>query len=133
MLLDSSFLIALMRESIAGTDGPASRKLDQLGETGISMPLFVLCELEASALSSRRPDEQQKRIERLTELLPVEYPREGFADTYARIENDLRRSGTPIPVMDLLIAALAVCLDEPLLTSDVEHFSRVRGLSVESF
>lgn len=133
MLVDSSFLIALMRESNRAESGPATRKLKQMGDSGLSLPLFVLCELEAGALASSRPEEQRLRISRLTELLPVEYPSEGFAAMYAKIEHELRLSGNPIPVMDLLIAALAQCLHEPLLTSDPEHFSRISGLQVMTF
>lgn len=133
MLVDSSFIIALMRESNHAESGPATRKLKQLGNTGISLPLFVLCELEAGALGSSHPEENRLRISRLTEMLPIEYPTEGFSTMYAKLDNDLRRSGKPIPVMDLLIATLARCLNTPLLTSDYEHFSRVPSLQVVIF
>jgi predicted nucleic acid-binding protein len=39
-------------------------------------------------------------------------------------------AGTPIPVMDALIGALALQHSEPLVTRDTEHFSRIEGLVV---
>jgi predicted nucleic acid-binding protein len=52
---------------------------------------------------------------------------EGTAEHYAEIRVELKRSGRPIPVNDLWIAALARQHALPLLSRD-QHFEFVRGL-----
>jgi predicted nucleic acid-binding protein len=133
MLVDTSFLVALMRESNRGMMGPATKKLKTLGAMPLAIPLFALCELEAGARASSRPLEQRRKLDAITAVHPVVYPTRGFAAKYADISDHLRLTGAPIPLMDVLIAALARCVDEPLLTGDRKHFSGVPDLVVESF
>lgn len=46
---------------------------------------------------------------------------------------ELRRQGVPIGEFDTLIAAHALALDATLVTNNLKHFSRVRGLRAESW
>lgn len=46
----------------------------------------------------------------------------------ARIRRELRQKGQIIGDLDILIAATAVHLGEPLVTADTAHFSRIPGL-----
>ena len=74
MLLDTSFVVDLMREANARVEGPATIKLRKLGATRLRLP-----------------------------------------------------------TMDLLVATVARAEGEPVLTGDKEHFSRVPGVTVESY
>lgn len=60
-----------------------------------------------------------------------------FDDTaaaeFGRIGSTLAERGTPIGDFDVLIAAHAVALRCTLVTNNVRHFSKVRGLSVENW
>jgi predicted nucleic acid-binding protein len=58
---------------------------------------------------------------------------EGFAANYGEIAALLRTRGTPVPLMDLLIATLVKCHGSPILTRDREHFERVPGVVVENY
>ncbi len=133
MLLDTSFVVDLMREVNAGAPGRAMRKLRSLGSARLRVPLFVLCELQAGIALSAHPDRERSRLERATQYVEVVYPTSGFAALYGEAAATLRRQGTPIPTMDLLVAVLAKAESEPVLTADVEHFSRVAGLTVEQY
>ena len=44
--------------------------------------------------------------------------------------NDLQRKGTPIGLMDTLIAAHAKALDLTLVTNNLREFERVEGLAL---
>ena len=55
------------------------------------------------------------------------------APEYGRIRSRLRKKGTPIGAMDLLIAAHALTLGAILVTDDVTEFRRVPGLKVENW
>jgi tRNA(fMet)-specific endonuclease VapC len=55
------------------------------------------------------------------------------ADRYANLAASLARRGSPIGEFDTLIAAHALALDLTLVTNNVKHFQRVRGLRVENW
>ena len=48
----------------------------------------------------------------------------------AIINRVLRREGNPLPAPDIFIAGIAIAAGLPLLTRNVRHFNRVRGLVV---
>jgi len=52
---------------------------------------------------------------------------------YAKIRADLKRTGTPIDNMDLLIAASALADGAVLVSHNTGHFSRVNGLLLEDW
>jgi tRNA(fMet)-specific endonuclease VapC len=53
--------------------------------------------------------------------------------TFGRIAADLAEKGAPIGEFDVLIAAHAMTLDVTLVTANVKHFKRVRGLSTANW
>jgi tRNA(fMet)-specific endonuclease VapC len=58
---------------------------------------------------------------------------ETAADEFAAVRADLERGGTPIGVMDTMIAAHARALSATLVTNNAKHFGRVKGLTVENW
>jgi tRNA(fMet)-specific endonuclease VapC len=133
MFVDTSFLIDLMRERKRSETGPATRKLHALGETPLQMAIFVACELQAGARLSARPRDELRKVELLTELIEVVLPDRSFAVAYGETEAALRKAGTPIPQMDLLIGVLAKSHGIPLLAGRDAHFQRIPGLVVETY
>lgn len=133
MVTDTSFLIDLMRERTAGRRGPATAKLESLGAIRLYMPVFTLCELRAGAELSRKPKSELAKVEVLTDHIQVIYPDASFPVFYGEAEAGLRKRGTPIPVMDLLIGITAKAAGLPLLTKDTGHFDLIPGLVVESY
>jgi len=133
MVVDTTFVIDLMREQGAGRIGPALGLLRNHRAAKLRMPVFVLCELELGALRSNRSEIEQARILRLTEFLEVVYPQPGFAAIYAGAVAKLLDAGTPVPVIDALIASVAIQYSEPLMTRDRLHFDCIAGLVVESY
>ncbi|MFP4055583.1 MAG: type II toxin-antitoxin system VapC family toxin [Candidatus Brocadiia bacterium] len=133
MFLDTSFCVDLMREQRRGTQGPASAKLRELGDTPLLASVFVLCELQAGARLSQRPRRELRKIAMLAERLTVVYPDAALPVSYGELEAHLRRQATPIPTMDLLIGATAKLHGLALLTRDVGHYALIPGLVVESY
>ncbi|HUT32777.1 MAG TPA: type II toxin-antitoxin system VapC family toxin [Planctomycetota bacterium] len=133
MFLDTSFCVDLIREQRRGKHGPATRMLRSLGDTPLFVSVFALCELDAGARLSRDTEEEFRGLAKLTEFVPVVYPDPAFPGAYGEIEAHLRRNGTPIPTMDVLIAALARLHGEPLLARHTEHFARIPGLVVQTY
>jgi predicted nucleic acid-binding protein len=133
MILDTSVCVDLLREQVAGTEGPATRKLLALGATAVQLTVFTMCELEAGASSSANPRRERERIAVFASRRSVISPDERFARLYGQAHSALRRAGTPVPVMDLLIGVCALQSGQPLLTRDPVHFGKIPGLTVETY
>ena len=133
MFVDTSFVVELLRERNAGSGGPAMSKLEAIQQVKLQMPVFVLCELHVGVAQAQNPKNELEKLERMLEYFETVYPRQAFATTYGELELYLRRKGTPIPLMDLLIATLVKCHGVPILTRDIDHFERVPGIVVERF
>lgn len=55
------------------------------------------------------------------------------AMVYGRVAAHLAADGSPIGEFDVLIAAHAIALDVTLVTNNVKHFKRVRGLRTQNW
>lgn len=132
MFVDTTFCIDLMREAHQGR-GRATATLDRLGDCLLFASVFVICELHAGARLSTHAQRELRSVERLAENLTIVYPDASFPVSYAELEVALRRKGTPIPTMDLLIGTTARMRGMPLLTRDAEHYRRIPGLVVETY
>jgi len=64
------------------------------------------------------------------QVLPFD---EACGEHFGAIAAELMRRGTPIGDFDVLIAAHAVSVDATLVTNNVKHFARVRGLRVANW
>jgi predicted nucleic acid-binding protein len=73
------------------------------------------------------------RISRLCETLVVCYPDERFAAEYGRLLARIRAAGTSIATMDLLIATAAIVDGAPLVTRNSRHFTKVPGLTLDTY
>jgi tRNA(fMet)-specific endonuclease VapC len=104
-----------------------------MGDISLAIPLFVLCELQAGARLSSNPRAELRKIEFFQELVDVIYPMASFAGIYGDIEGFLRRNGTPVPTMDLLIAVTALSQSSPLLTRNIKDFQLIPNLVVEEY
>lgn len=106
------------------------RVLDLLASADVVyVPTIVLGELYAGFAVGQWERQNRSALAELlaepfVEVLPVSA---SVADRYGKIFAQLRRDGTPIPINDLWIAALALDAGAALLTFD-RHFARVAGL-----
>ena len=72
-------------------------------------------------------------IEFLKEYVEVLYPDSAFSGIYGRLEAALRKTGTPVPTMDLLIATTAIMKSMPLITNNVKDYKPIPGLIIETY
>lgn len=107
---------------------PAVKKEIQKYES-IYVPFIVLAELRAGFLSGKRGLENEKVLTLFlnsprTEILLAS---EDTTHHYAKLFQQLRSQGTPIPTNDLWIASLCLQYDFVLLSSD-KHFQSIPQL-----
>ncbi len=55
------------------------------------------------------------------------------ADQYGVIRAGLEAAGTPIGAMDMMIAAHAKSIQAVLVTKNRKHFTKVKGLKIDSW
>ncbi|MFP4363991.1 MAG: type II toxin-antitoxin system VapC family toxin [Spirochaetia bacterium] len=133
MVVDTCFCIDIIRERKAGVQGPGLKKLNSLKNHQLYISLFSVCELRAGAELTKKAKVELGKIELLLDYINIVYPDVSFSVLYGEAEASLRRNGTPIPVMDLLIGISAKSLGMPLVTKDEKHFCLIPGLAVETY
>jgi predicted nucleic acid-binding protein len=93
----------------------------------VAIPVIVLGEYRFGILQSRRRDEHESWLaDKLALFIRLDLDG-GTASHYAEIRLELKRSGRPIPVNDLWIAALCRQHGYDILSRD-RHFDSVAGL-----
>lgn len=134
-LLDTSFLIDLMKEAKRRRPGSAAQKLDELIRDGenLRIAIFTVGELFVGVAKGSRPIQEREAVEKcltLFDILSFERP---AAEIFGAIVGDLERRGQSISDMDALIASVAMENGERLVTRNTRHFLRINGLMVESY
>lgn len=98
----------------------------------VSIPIIVLGELYAGAENSAHVEANIRSIDELASGAEVLLRDGSTARQYARISQELRTKGRPIPQNDMWIAALAMQHQLALVTRDA-HFSYVDGLQLTTW
>ena len=55
------------------------------------------------------------------------------AESYGKVRADLEKAGTPIGVIDMMIAGHALSLGFTVVTNNTKEFERVKGLKLENW
>ena len=126
-MIDSDTLSYVMKGRDLGLRKRFSAMLRQ-----VSISSVVFAEI-AYGLNKKSSARYHAVFDALQEIVPVEPWSRSCAEEYARIRGDLERAGTPIGVLDMMIAAAAKVADATLVTNNTAHFSRVRGLKIENW
>ena len=66
----------------------------------------------------------------LSQIIPL---RERSVKISAEIYANLRKKGTPVDDIDLLIAGVAIAHNLILITHNQKHFSKIEGLELEDW
>ena len=125
-LLDSDACVAFLN---GGSVAVRGRWLDA-GPSDIATCSVVKAELLAGAWKSRDPLAMCGRIERMLGPMRSLAFDDRAAEVYGEIAAHLERHGNPIQVPDAMIAAIALCHDLTVVTRNVKHFRRVKGVRV---
>ena len=79
---------------------------------------------------SHRVETEVKRFLPLVKVLDWD---EATAKHYVDIKDFLKKNGTPIGNMDMMIAAAAIAVDATLVTNNEKHFGKVYGLKITNW
>jgi tRNA(fMet)-specific endonuclease VapC len=124
-MLDTNIVSDLVRNP----GGAIARRIAEVGDAGLAVSIIVAAELRFGG-AKRGSVALIRQIEAILSGLLV-MPFESPADAeYASVRAELERRGRSIGGNDLLIAAHALALGVPLVTRNIEEFSRVPRLNV---
>lgn len=102
-----------------------------IGEVGISS--ITCAELQFGISNSSRPKQNQEALNQfLAPLEILDFPA-GACPVYGEARTKLKKSGTMIGPLDLLIGAHALFLQATLVTNNENEFSRIPGLKTENW
>lgn len=102
-------------------------------DDGIAISSITLAELEYGVQASATPEKNTIALLKflsIVDILPFE---SSAAEEYGKICADLRRKGTPIGTMDMLIAAHGKAEQLIVVTHNTREFERVKELMFEDW
>jgi len=125
MIVDTTFLIDLEREIARRQPGPAMEFLARHHTQTMRISVITFGELAEGYEGLATPG-----LEELIAPYGIVEITRSIGRRYAAISRVLRPSGSCWGDNDLWIGATALEVGEPLVTRDLDHFSRITGLAV---
>jgi predicted nucleic acid-binding protein len=97
------------------------------------LAISSLMELYYGAYKSSHRAKNLARVRTLAREFTLVGLDEGQAETFGQIKADIERQGLPLDDMDIMIAAAALSHNLVLVTNNIRHFSRIKGLSLQNW
>ncbi len=127
--IDTDFLVAVLRGK-----KEAQNRMDDLDREGRQATTSVSAfELFYGAYKSEESENNLEKTNALLsrmDVLPLDV---SSSDKAGKILADLAKEGGLIDFRDALIAGISVANSLPIMTRNKDHFSRIKGLKVESW
>ena len=128
-MLDTNICIYIIKKKPEGILTALRTKLPD----GLAISTITLAELAHGVQASAYPQNNTLALSQflvIIDVLPFDHE---AAMEYGEICASLRRQGTPIGQMDMLIAAHAKSKGLVVVTNNIREFARVEGLSLENW
>ena len=129
MLLDTSFLIDLMNGDEDAVEKARELETDLVQQRLSSMTLFELYYGIARATDS---GSERETVENVLASKPIHPADTAVMRKAGRLAGELHNEGTPVGDGDVIIAATADVVEEPVLTRNVDDFERL-GVEIETY
>lgn len=129
IMLDTNICIYVLKER------PVSvlTAFERAGDIHISSIVYAELWSGIEKSSQKIKNNRKMELESFLSLIKVVSWNESAGKEYAKIHTYLKKSGTMIGNMDLLIASHALSLNSTLVTYNVHEFKRVQGLRIENW
>lgn len=126
MILDTTFLVDFLRER-----GEAAGKLAELEKNGES--IFTTAVTVFEITQGTRGMKEEEEVADFLDAIEVLPLGKASAISAGRIQKKLKQTGLAIQPEDAMIAGIALAKNQPLLTRNISHFSRIKGLNVQTY
>ena len=133
VVLDSDILVDIMRNS-----PDAVKFFDKLENRGERLNTTVInaFELFEGTLlfpNKEKINESTKKVEKLLQSLGSYHFTGPTSLKAAEISSELKRKGTILDFQDICIASISIVNNEKLITRNIKHFERIKGLVIEKW
>lgn len=130
VLLDTTFLIDLM-----DGDEPAADLMRRLveGTGAVAASAITIMELHHGIARSRRGGQEAARVARAIEGVTTYPVTHAIAARAGAIDGELASKGRAVAPFDVIIAATALEHAEAVVTRNAKDFSRIDGLTIETY
>ena len=108
------------------------RKIKHIKVENCFISEITLAELKFGVENSQRKEGNQKALDNFLSEITV-IPIFQAIDNYAKEKARLRKAGTMISDLDLLIAATAITFNLNMVTNNTSHFDRIKGIMLEDW
>ena len=130
MILDTTFLIDVMKNK---EEAIAIRQKMEEEREAYRISIATIFELWAGIAASKKSEvERMKVLDVLSDIDVVDLTRP-IAEKAGEIHGILIKNGEGIDNIDAMITATALLENEAVLTRNIKHFTRVKGLKVETY
>lgn len=126
-LLDTDIVVFLLRNK-----HNIYKKLQQMSPSQIFVSDVTVAELEYGNRCSGRYEENKKLLDTFLSQVNV-VPFADAISLYAEERYRLRKSGKSTMDFDLIIAYTSVANNMVMVTNNVSHFERVKGITIENW
>lgn len=130
ILLDTTVLVDILRGNQEVTHFMTELENRYHLRNIASISVQELCK---GAHLSNRTEKELLKIEELVDCVNVILFDSAAAKIAGKIEADLERRGTLIDIQDVQIAAIAIQHNMRIITRNVSHFSKIKGLQIETY
>ena len=129
MLLDTAFLIDLMSGDEGAVEMARELERDLVQQRLSAMTLFELYYGITRAADSAA---EREKVERVLASKPIHPADIAVMRKAGRLAGELQNDGSPVGDGDVIIAATANVVEEPVLTRNVNDFERL-GVGIETY
>jgi len=128
-MLDTNICIYLIKKKPESVLKNLNLHMDE----GIAISAITLAELKHGVEASQYPEKNAIALNQFLSIVDILPFDDDAAAEYGKICATLRRQGTPIGVMDMLIAAHAKAKGLIIVSNNVKEFARVEGLELKNW
>jgi tRNA(fMet)-specific endonuclease VapC len=128
-MLDTNICIYLIKKKPESVLKNLNLHMDE----GIAISVITLAELKHGVEASQYPEKNAIALNQFLSIVDILPFDDDAAAEYGKICATLRRQGTPIGVMDMLIAAHAKAKGLIIISNNVREFARVEGLELKNW
>jgi predicted nucleic acid-binding protein len=127
-LLDTDTIIYALKG-----DQKVTSRLQAAADQPLYLGLPTLMELFYGAYKSGNRTKNVATVRTLAQEFNVIAPDESTAETFGELKSGLESKGNPLDDMDIMIAGTALAKNFILVTNNIKHFRRIKGLQLENW
>ena len=108
------------------------KKFEKVDPENCFISEITLAELKFGVENSEKKEKNQKALDNFltgVTIVPIFHSLDWYASEKAR----LRKAGTPVDDFDLLIGVTSVTHNLTMVTNNVDHFKRIKGIALEDW